>query len=136
MRGIMAVVVILCVVVIGAGCATFGQKGLEDMVVDDCKAEIDSYCKNVTPGEARVLACLYAYEDKLSNRCEYALYEAVTQLQLQVTTLAYVANECHDDLKTYCSGIEPGEGRLKKCLDKNKDKISARCKQARKDAGQ
>ena len=135
MRGIIRVVVLCCVVAFSGACATSQQRGLAEMVQDGCKAEIESYCKDVTPGEGRLVACLYAHEDKLSNRCEYAIYEAATQLQRALNALTYMANECRDDLKTYCSDIAPGEGRLMQCLDKNKDKISARCKQAQKDVG-
>ena len=135
MSRIMTVMVLFYAAVISGGCATVNQKGPADIVADGCKAEIDSFCKDVTQGEGRVLACLYAYSDKLSNRCEYALYDAASQLQKAVQALAYVGNECRDDLKTYCSDIMPGEGRLIKCLDTNKDKISARCKQAQKDVG-
>lgn len=135
MRGIVRVVALCCVVVFVGACATYQQKGLADMVADYCKAEIDSYCKNVTPGEARVIACLYAHEDKLSNRCEYGIYQAASKLQRAVNALSYAASECRDDLKAYCSDIAPGEGRLVQCLDKNKEKISDRCKQAMKDVG-
>jgi hypothetical protein len=82
-----------------------------------------------------VLACLYAYSDKLSSRCEYALYDAMAQLERALTALTFVANECRDDLKTYCADIQPGEGRLLQCLDKNDAKVSSRCKQAMKDTG-
>lgn len=75
-------------------------------------------------------------KDKLSNRCEYALYDAVAQLKRAVNACTYVANECRDDLKTYCSENAPGEGRLLKCLEKNSEKVSSRCKQAQKDVGQ
>ena len=135
MRRTVAFLAMFCVVAVTFGCATAQQRGLADIVADGCKAEINSFCKDVTPGEARVLACLYAYEDKLSNRCEYALYDAATQLQRAVEALSYAANECRDDLRTYCSDIKPGGGRLVDCLDKNQDKISARCKQAQKDIG-
>jgi hypothetical protein len=135
MRSIIAVLVMFFIVTGGGGCATFKQRGPAEIVADGCKTEIESFCKNVTPGEARVIACLYAYSDKLSNRCEYALYEAVSQLQRAVEAMSYAANECRDDLQTYCSDIKPGEGRLLQCLDKNKDRISARCKQAQKDIG-
>jgi len=57
------------------------QQTLIDTVANGCKAELEKYCKNVTPGEGRVLACLYAYGDKLSGRCEYALYDASVQLE-------------------------------------------------------
>jgi hypothetical protein len=112
------------------------EKGPVEIVVDGCSKEIDTYCKGVTPGEGRILACLYAYGDKLSGRCEYALYDAAAQLERVVAALAYLANECRDDLKAYCSDVKPGEGRLIQCIDKNMGKVSNRCKQAIKDVGQ
>jgi hypothetical protein len=111
------------------------QEDLIDSVANGCKAELEKYCSNVTPGKARVLACLYAHGDKLSGRCEYALYDAAIQLERAVAALAYAANECSADLKKNCSAVEAGEGRLLECLQKNDSKVSKRCKKARKDVG-
>ncbi len=111
-------------------------ESLVDSVRVGCKEELASYCKNVTPGEGCVLACLYAHGDKLSGRCEYALYDAAAQLEMMVDALSYVANECKDDLKKYCSGVKAGVGRLAECLlIKNKSRISRRCAQAVEDVG-
>ncbi len=117
------------------GTPVMAQQGLVETVVTGCKAELEKYCSNVTPGEGRLLACLYAYEDKLSGRCEYALYDAAVQLERAVAALSYVANECSSDLKLYCKGVAAGEGRLLQCLQKNDAQVSQRCKQARKDVG-
>jgi hypothetical protein len=128
---------VTCLVVLG--CLLFvsgvavAQQSLVDIVAKGCKTELETYCKDVTPGEGRLLACLYAYEDKLSNRCEYALYDASAQLQQAVAALTYLANECRDDLKAFCSEVKPGGGRLIQCIQSNKDKISSRCTQAIKD---
>ena len=111
------------------------DKGPTETVLEGCQKEFDTYCKNVTPGEGRLLACLYAYEDKLSARCEYSLYDAAAQLERAITALTYVANECKDDLKTYCSNVKAGEGRLINCLDKQQAKLSKRCSQSLKDVG-
>ncbi len=111
------------------------EKGPVGTVLDGCKKELETYCKDVTPGEGRLLACLYAYGDKLSARCEFALYDAAAQLERAVAALTYTANECREDLKAYCSSVKPGEGRLINCLNNNEGKISARCKQALKDVG-
>ena len=111
------------------------QQSLLETVANGCKAELEKYCSSVTPGEGRLLACLYAYEDKLSGRCEYALYDAASRLERMVAALAYTANECSSDLKQYCAGVAAGEGRLLECLQKNDDKVSKRCKQARRDVG-
>jgi len=124
----------IVLVLLFAGSA-LAAEGIVETVKEGCKQELETYCKDVTPGEGRVLACLYAREDKLSSRCEYALYDAAAQLERAIAALTYLANECREDLKTFCSGIKPGEGRLLQCIDKNKEKISSRCKQAIKDVG-
>ncbi len=111
------------------------QQSLIETVANGCKEELEKYCSRVTPGEGRVLACLYAYEDKLSGRCEYALYDAAVRLERAVAALSYTVNECSADLKKYCSGVAAGEGRLLECLQKNDAQVSNRCKQARKDVG-
>jgi len=115
--------------------SVFAAGDLIDQVVKGCDKEIKTYCKDVTPGEGRGLACLYAYEDKLSGQCEYALYDSMVQLERAVSAIAYVANECGDDLDKYCANMQPGQGRLLDCLDKNQKKVSKRCTQALKDVG-
>ncbi len=108
---------------------------LVNTVATGCETELKSYCSNVMVGEGRVLACLYAHGDKLSGRCEYALYDAATQLERFIDTLSYLAQECHNDLEEYCGSVRAGEGRLAECLIGKKDKISNRCNQAMKDVG-
>ena len=110
-------------------------ENLVQTVTDGCKVELEKYCKDVTPGESRVLACLYAYGDKLSPKCEYALYDAAAQLERAVAALSYVANECDEDLDKYCSAVTPGEGRLLNCLEKKSKQLTKRCKEALKDVG-
>ena len=134
-KRIVCVVLFGCMVFLG-GVAAAQQKGPIESVLEGCGKEFESYCKNVTPGEGRLLACLYAHNDKLSNRCEYALYDAAAQLERAITALSYLANECRDDLKKHCSAIKPGEGRLLECIAKKKDAVSNRCKAAIKDVSQ
>jgi hypothetical protein len=101
-----------------------------ETVAKGCEKELTSYCKDVTPGEGRILACLYAHSDKLTGQCEYALYDSAVQLERFVAALTYVANECDADMEKFCADIAVGEGRVLKCLDDNAEKISARCTQA------
>lgn len=82
-----------------------------------------------------MLACLYAHGDKLSGRCEYALYDAAAQLERVVAALTYVVNECDADIETHCAKVEAGEGRIAACLKENSGKISQRCSQAMADVG-
>jgi len=111
------------------------QQNLADIVVKGCQEEIEKYCKDVTPGDGRVLACLYAHNDRLSGKCEFALYDAAAQLERAVAALTYVANECENDLDNFCKGVDPGEERLLKCLEKQGDKVSKRCREAIEEVG-
>jgi len=122
-------------VAIGVAGNLSAQESLIDTVANGCKTEIATYCKDVKPGEGRILACLYAYEDKLSGKCEYALYDAAARLERAVAALTYVAKECEADIVANCSGVKAGEGRVLQCLEKNEAKVSQRCKGAIKDVG-
>ena len=74
------------------------QQDLVETVANGCKMELEKYCDQVTPGQGRVLACLYAYGDKLSSKCEYALYDAAVQLERAVAALSYVAVDFRNEL--------------------------------------
>ncbi len=104
-------------------------------VIEGCETELMTYCSNVVVGEGRVIACLYAYGDKLSGKCEYALYDAAAQLERVVSALSYLANECNNDIEQYCGSVRAGEGRLIECLNEKKNAISNRCYQAMKQVG-
>lgn len=134
MKGMTIFFMTLIVLLLGIANAN-AQQNLVETVANGCKMEIEKYCSQVTPGQSRILACLYAHNDKLSSKCEYALYDAAVQLERAVAALSYVANECDEDLERYCESIMPGEGRLLECLEKQDKQVSGRCKQAIKDLG-
>jgi hypothetical protein len=132
-RTVMWLMVVGVITMFAGGAAA--QQGPVETVAKGCKKELESYCSGVTPGQGRVLACLYAYGDKLSGRCEYALYDAAVQLERAVAALTFVASECEDDLEKFCASVPAGEGRLLNCLDEQGDKVSDRCRQAIRDVG-
>jgi hypothetical protein len=120
--------------------ASFGAppargQGLVENVTESCKTELQTYCSQVTPGENRVLACIYAHGDKLSRRCEKALYDAAAALERAINTVAYVANQCRTDIESKCADIQPGQGRIAQCLADNKGSLSQTCTQALTDVG-
>jgi hypothetical protein len=113
----------------------FGADQLTETVANGCKQELSTYCKDVTPGDGRVLACLYAHSDKLNAKCEFALFDAAVQLERAVTALAYAAHECQDDLEAFCADVPVGGGRLLDCIARNEKKVSRRCRDALKETG-
>jgi hypothetical protein len=145
----MAIRVIRAVLMLGVACVatpataqtpsqdvTAAMQGeLATQVLDSCNGELTQYCAEVTPGEGRLLACLYAYEDKLSGQCEHALYDAAARLERAISAITYVANECRTELETHCAGVEVGEGRVAQCLKDHAAELSPGCDQALTDVG-
>lgn len=113
--------------VFGAVTSVSAMDSVVESVAKGCEKELTDFCGQVTPGEGRILACLYAHEDKLSGHCEFALYDAAAQLERFIGALTYVANECDEDLDAHCAAVEAGEGRLAECLLDNKSKLQQRC---------
>ena len=135
MRSFTMVCAGLALCALGSVAGAAGGGSLGEQVKEGCKAELDSHCKDVTPGEGRLLACLYAYEDKLSSRCDYALYDASMRLERAVAALSHGANECKSDIEKHCATVQAGDGHIVDCLKKQGDKVSKRCRQAMKDIG-
>jgi hypothetical protein len=100
-----------------------------------CNKELTTFCKGVQPGEGRILACLYAFQDRVSGKCVYAIYDADAQLEQAATALKFAASECKEDLLKYCGNVEVGKGRVKTCLDKHEKSLSEKCKEALKQTG-
>ena len=100
-----------------------------------CDTELTTFCKGVQPGEGRILACLYAFQDRVSGKCVYAIYDAAAQLEQAAVALKFAAVECKGDLLKYCGNVEVGDGRVKACLDKNEKSLSGKCKNALRQTG-
>ncbi len=125
--------------VVGALLLVTGRAQAADTLIDSlkkaCHTELTTFCKGVVPGEGRILACLYAFEDRVSGKCEYALYDAAVQLEEAIAALKFAANECKGDLQKFCANVPIGKGRVLACLDKNDKAVSPRCKDALKQTG-
>ena len=133
MRAKLLVAIVGVVLLSAAG--AWAQESIVDNVKQACETEITTYCSQVTPGEGRILACFFAHEDKLSGRCQYALYEAAAELDAFAAAVTHVATECKDDLLKYCAQVELGEGRVATCLLDHKAELAANCQQAITDVG-
>ncbi len=130
----------IVLVVIGVGLllnvsGAWAQDEIIDNVMTACEPEISAYCSQVTLGEGRLLACFYAHEDKLSGRCQWALYEGAAQLEQFAAAITHLAIECHDDLLEFCAEVELGEGRVGTCLLEHKADVTDACRQAIDDVG-
>ena len=120
--------------VVGFGAtAAFAAEDIVESARLACQKDIDSYCKDVTKGEGRILQCLASHQDKISGRCGYALDDAALQLERVVLAVKHVATECKADLEKHCADIPVGDGRIAQCLKKNNATLAPDCQQSLKD---
>ena len=105
-----------------------------DKVEQKCTQDLETYCQDVTPGQGRGIACLYAHEDKISTPCLTALFEAKGQFANATDNVNALIADCRTDIFALCSKVEIGEGRILACLEKNKKKIAPKCRENLKNA--
>jgi hypothetical protein len=94
-----------------------------------CKADIKRLCGDVKPGQGRIQACLKEHKDEISQECKDKIAAAAEKLQGK---LEVVVEACQGDAEKLCPGIEPGEGRILKCLMEHKEELSEGCKNSLK----
>ncbi len=114
----------------GAGSGASAGETVISRVLDACGTEIRDLCSNITRGNGRVIACLYANEDQISNRCDYVLFDAAAELQQIMGAMSRVAEVCKPDVEHLCGNVVEGEGRLMQCLKSNQMALSAPCHDA------
>ena len=134
MRKVMAVSMMVLALLIAGGTANAADAML-DSVKQACHTELTTFCKGVPPGEGRTLACLYAFEDRVSDKCIYALWDAAAELEQAIVAVKFAASQCKDDLKKFCADVPLGQGRGLACLEKNETSVSQSCKDALKQTG-
>ena len=95
-----------------------------------CSSDVKTYCSTVTPGEGRLIFCMLAHEDKISTKCDYALYKARENAGRALDRVAQTADACWQDIEKLCANIPEGGGRIAQCLVDNKAKLRSACRAA------
>ena len=106
--------VLLCV---SAGSKTYAAE--EEL---PCAEEIAKYCKEVKPGGGRILDCLNEHQKDLSVSCKKKLEESKERLMK-------VQQACTGDVEKFCKDVQPGGGRILKCLREHAQELSPACGQ-------
>lgn len=92
-----------------------------------CATDIKSFCNQVTPGEGRLMLCMMAHEDKLSDKCFTTLIDVGDAVELTISSAKRAASVCEPEIDTLCADVEAGGGQIAQCLITNKAKLSSAC---------
>lgn len=85
-----------------------------------CAEDIESFCKDVKPGGGRIISCLKKHEGEVSSLCKDKLQEVQKKVD-------EAKRACTTDIEKFCKGVEPGEGRVARCLEGHTDELSPAC---------
>jgi hypothetical protein len=73
---------------------------------------------------------MIAHEDKISTKCDYALYAASRNLERTLNHVARAADACWPDIEKHCANIPEGGGRIAQCLADKKTSLAKPCQAA------
>ncbi len=85
-----------------------------------CVADAKKFCDDVRPGEGRVAQCMKEHEKDLSPGCKKNIVKMKEKIR-------DVAESCKDDAAKFCMDIEPGKGRILRCLKQHQGELSTAC---------
>jgi hypothetical protein len=108
-------VALMCLILLTASNAL-----TEDTV--SCADEIEKFCKDVEPGGGRIAKCLAEHKNDLSPSCQERTKEVRKKMR-------GIHEACQDDVQKFCYDVQPGEGRIAKCLKEHKSEMSSECKE-------
>jgi len=108
------------VMVMFLGIVSFAQSQ-EVNKTGPCKDDIEKFCKDVKPGQGRILKCIKEHEKELSQVCKDHVSAAREKAQ-------GFMQACKGDIGKYCQDIKPGRGRIINCLRQHESELSADCK--------
>ncbi len=97
-------------------------------IFESCETDLKAYCSQVTPGDGRIVACLYAHEDTLSESCDAATEDHANLLDWFFESVRYVMDQCANDIQKHCADVAFGGGRIFSCLIEKTSSLTDGCK--------
>lgn len=87
-----------------------------------CVEDIEKYCKDIKPCEGHILSCLKEHEPNVSAECRKKIEELNRKIE-------DVKGNCGKDIGRFCKDIQPGGGRIAKCLREHNQELSEECRE-------
>ena len=113
-RSALFIIVSLFCVVLYSNARAYAEESLL------CADDIEKYCKEIKPGGGRIMNCLKAHEAELSASCRGKIRE------LQ-GIIKDCEQACAGDIAQFCKDVQPGGGRIMKCLRERDKELSPSC---------
>ena len=78
---------------------------------------------------------MMAYEHKLSKECKLGIMEAAMAIKMSAVAINYSIMACEEDADKFCLDVQPGEGRIVRCIKEHEAEVSEACITSLKETG-
>ncbi len=93
-----------------------------------CAEDVAKLCKDVQPGGGRIIKCMQEHESELSPACKQHVAEMKEKGR-------GAKDACGDDVRKFCKDVQPGGGRIVKCLKEHESELSSECRSRMENKG-
>jgi hypothetical protein len=94
-----------------------------------CKDDAATLCKDVKPGEGRIIKCLKQREAELSGSCRASMTKKKEEFGRKHPQAAKTMAACEADKEKFCQDVKPGEGRIVDCMKSHAGELSPGCRE-------
>jgi len=96
-------------------------------LLENCSTDIVKFCSQVSPGNGRVVSCLYAHEDSITEACDAATDDMGALIDGFFASVGEAYAICAPDIESKCSDVKFGQGRIVSCLAENQETLGQDC---------
>jgi Cysteine rich repeat len=86
-----------------------------------CADDVAKFCQGIEGEQGKLMPCLQEHQPELSSPCQ-------GRLQVMETRIREMTDACQSDVRQFCTGVNPGAGRIAQCLKQHESELSSTCK--------
>lgn len=112
---------------------SYAQAGA--LIAKSCGPSIERFCSKVNLGSGQIQQCLSQHQDQVPAQCFTDYGNVVASITKRVAAQQGAYKVCENNIRQFCSGVQPGDANILDCLLASSKVVSASCKQVMLDAG-
>jgi len=112
---------------------SYAQAGA--LIAKSCGPSIDKFCSKFNLGSGQIQQCLSQHQDQVPAQCFTDYSAVVASISKRVAAQEGAFKVCGNNVRQFCTGVQPGDGNILNCLLESSKVVSGSCKQVLLDAG-